>query len=484
MRSSAQFGRAWRFASSADRAGPILCWIVLLLCLAPYAALIGSGHWATDEFFVAMIERHDRFLAVIDRMRGWSPRPFSETVMAVYFRLADLARRPLVVPFLAAGWIGAVAAVAWAGVRSRLAHPVLLAVALLVAMLLLGRPDELFYWPMATSAYLSAWAGLAVVTVLLLGEASAPLPLTAALLVAALSAEAGAMAVAVAGAVMLAYGLLRRQPGRSAAIWLLPLLAAASVCLSVGRHRMAMMAEVMDHASGFAGHWPASLRGAVAPFLGELGGVYGVAPFPAVLIKLAVILGLPGHRTISRETGRTATWPIVLWTASILVACYATVALSLHQFGTVCCVRHAALRQGLSLIAGLGLCSLLPFRIAAPVRVLSLSVALLVLLAIRMPALRGDLALLPAQIAARDATWNSGEAPGETMRYLMAPPGALSGGATWPARLICLPAREARLYGPESIAGYFRKRVLVMVPWAARDRPVQGQCPAWSRPPP
>ena len=445
----------------------IIIWIVLLMALAAYAALIEGGHWNADEYYVGWAEHQSGFIALWGRMLHWSPRPVAELVAAAYLWLAQKVGHSLIVPLLAGSWAGTICLLAGVAAKAGEQQRWLLAVMLVVAMLMIGHPDELFYWPMATIAYLTAWAGLAGATLLIRNDMRSSFLLSTLLVIAALSVEVAALAILLASSGIIALVMLRRVHWQSLLLWLPPLAASLLVCLLVKHWRMAGMGEIMDRSSAMAGNWPRDLVNAAPPFLRELVGVDGLALLPGLGIK-AVILSMLPLRVTGQRVSSDGRWPVAIWTSCLLMAAYASIVLALHQFGTVCCVRHATMRQGMYLLAALGFVSLLPVAFPAWIRWPGLAVAFSILLLTRMPALRADLELLPAQIGAREATWKSGRASGQTMHFVMAPPGDLSASPSWPAQTICVLKDRPPFYGLEGIAAFFNKQVMIVRAWDQR----------------
>ncbi|WP_419729820.1 hypothetical protein [Lichenicola sp.] len=458
-----------------DGIGPAATWVICLLALAAYGLKIEGGYWLSDEYYVGWVEHLSWFASLRGRMLHWSPRPVAELVTACYLWLAYAAGHALIVPLLAISWAGTIGLVAGIGARAGEHRPWLLAVMLFVALLMIGQPVEFFYWPMATIAYLTAWAGLAAATLLLRNDTRAFVMLPALLVLAAFSTEMAAIVVLPCSAAMIALAACRRAQRGGILAWLAPLAASATVCLLVSHGRMAGMSEIMDRSSRMAGNWPRDLVAATAPFLRDLASVDGMALLPGLIVKLAILAMLPPAATV-RQHAAGAHYRLAIWVACLLLAAYASIVLALHQFGTVCCVRHATMRQGMYLLAALGLVSLSPVAIPARLRWPILAAGFATLLVVRAPALRADLALLPAQMTARQATWKSGRLPGDTMTLIVPPAGPLSGGPSWAAQTVCIPAGRQAGYGLEGVAAFFGKRVVDVRPWSQRTSPGRAGC--------
>ncbi|MBS0558735.1 MAG: hypothetical protein JSR21_01660 [Proteobacteria bacterium] len=400
-----------------------------LAVLAAYAALLPAGKWQGDDYLAAWFVGARGWRILLDRIGGWSPRPLAEILSCLYFAASDALDRPLIAPFLAFLWAGVLGTVALAARAAGLRAPLGLAALWFALALLPARPGEMFYWPMGAVAYLPCWAGLAAATALHLGDARRRgAALAAALAAAALSAEIGAL-TALLYAVLAAAAATSDRSMRPRLRLLLPALCGAAVCLAVLRGRMQGMGEVMDRASGLAGDWPASIRAAAPAFAREAAGIEGLPLAAGIAVKLAVLAGLPPDARLDPPARRLA----AVWAVALLIGAGASVALAFHQFGTLCCGRHAALRQGMVLLALAALGAAFGFAAlpAAPRRI-GLAVALAALLAVRAAPLAAEWRALPAVAEARWRTWGSGLGPGEAMTLTLAPPGGVTNADSLP----------------------------------------------------
>lgn len=448
------------------------------VALLAYMTLIEAGHWGSDEYYIAAFNAASGWRSVLGRMVRWSPRPFSEGVSALYLTLCHWLKHSFVVPFLLLLWLGTIAIVAAAARRAGEARPILFASVLFVLALMLCRPDEMFYWPMATVAYLSSWAGLAAVTALRRADTSSTRPpasilMTGMLLLAAFSVEIGAVTVLL-DAVLWVLVAPARLPGRPGApgfgrsrlqamrAGLVPALAGLLICISVYVSRMRPMVEVLDRGSLLAGNWLRSFEAAIPVFGHELVSIPGLPVLAAILLKLAILLVLPPPGTSSSPATRRR----IVWAVSLLLGAFLSVALSLHQFGTLCCQRHQTMRAGMILLALVALApssALLWRRLPAGLRETTLAGVLLLLLAAWAPALKADFALIPDHMRTRSESWSSARGPGDTMLFIVPTPGRLFGGPSWPSQVVRLRDGQIPAYGPEAIAAFFGKHEMTIV---------------------
>lgn len=405
--------------------------------LAFHALLLPLGAWHADEYMLFAFIHRLGWSAVSDRLVGWSPRPFSEVALYAYARLVEWQGAPHVGWMLAAIWGVTLAVLIAAGRISGLGVTPALAVP--AAALLVATPGEMWYWPAASAAYLPALAGIASAALLLCGGApgrGAAAFLSASLTLAAGSAEAAAILVLVLGAAQLARHALspvvrRVAPEEPAWVWLPPLLLAAGVLLVLATARGAQMVEAVSPGPTVGNLW-LSLEAAQA-MLGPI--LLGVPATPredapiwfGLAVKLAILAGywglLPGG---PRPLARRLT--CVLGLAAILVTILASAAFAFRQFGVLCCPRHETFRQGLLVVTALFLAATLPagpgvLRRAAP---WVMAAALIVMLVLRWPALRADLALAAPIAEIRAANWAAGRAAGEAMSFRNEPLGRLT----------------------------------------------------------
>jgi hypothetical protein len=139
------------------------------------------------------------------------------------------------------------------------------------------------------------------------------------------------------------------------------------------------------------------------------------------VVKLLLLVSLPpNHPGTPRERRLGASWGVAL-----LLAAFASVVLAYHQFGTLCCERHATLRQGMVLLA-LATFAGLASGLAPPVRHKILAAVLVALFAVRMAPLAGDWRRLGTVIAVRDSNWAAAAGPGDAMTLLVVPGGHIT----------------------------------------------------------
>jgi hypothetical protein len=392
------------------------------LVVGAYAALLPAGKWQGDEYLAAWFVAQDGWHFLLDRLIGRSPRPVAEILTWLYLTVSNALDRSLGAYLLAALWLSALAGIALAGRVAPVRRPLHLALVLFAFALLLIKPSEMFYWPMGAVAYVPCWAALAAATVLHRGQPDRRhnAALTLALIVAVLSAEVGAITMLFYAA-LVGLASLRDHPLHRLRPIIVPALGGVAVCLIVLRGRMQAGGEVMDASSGLAGNWPASLWAALPSFGREAIGIAGLPLLAGAAIKLLLLLCLPPDGRRSPQGSQRA----VVWACALLLGAFASAVLAYHQFGTLCCERHATLRQGMVLLALANFAGLLGGTLLLPRRIV-LAALLLALLTIRSGALLADWQALPQVIAVRNSNWASGTGPGDAMTLRVMPPGQIT----------------------------------------------------------
>jgi hypothetical protein len=218
---------------------------------------------------------------------------------------------------------------------------------------------------------------------------------------------------------------LRHRPFPRLRPLLLPALCGAAVCLTVLHGRMEGPSEAWDTGSGLAGNWAASLLAAVPTFAREAVGIAGLPLAAGMAIKLLLLFCLPADE---RQAPRLA----VAWALALVLGAFGSVVLAYHEFGTLCCERHATLRQSMLLMALVALAGLLGGTLPAARRVV-LAALLLVLLGVRAAPLSAEWRGLGDVMAARQRSWASAVASGDAMTLYLSAPGAITNADSLPA---------------------------------------------------
>lgn len=430
----------------------------VLLMTCGYLALLRSGRW-TDEFYDFHHARAEGAVYWLDRVLGWSPRPFSELFLWGYGEVVAATGMPLIAPALALIWLTLILALVLPAFGSgtstaQRASDLTIGLGLLILCLSGTAVTEMYFWPAGAAAYVLTLAGVSALLVV----CGQPAPRAAALLLAAGTSEIGALftiAYAALGGVGLVAGWRRGERPRSgeaaveAASLAVPFLIASIAMVLVGRGRM--------HAVEFA-PMPGSTAGDLLTSLVAAARQLGHEAFGegadslarhagAGLVVAAVFMTRPvasfrHGQDLTRQLTPLHPWALA-W-ALALAACaaaYLSLTAAYFHFGQGCCERHATLRHGLLLVAcaatGLGLrpcwrwsrdgqawSATLPGAVMA-------TLALLAFLP-NLEGLRHDWRQQAGVIAARDATWVSGMAPGPAMVFELPPDGRIVTGPGFP----------------------------------------------------
>lgn len=274
--------------------------------VAAHAALMPLGAWYPDEFIQFALHQRLGWAQVADRVFGWAPRPASELLLFAYSSMVAWLDRPGVTWVLAAAWAGVLGMLLAAGRLAGL-RPAL-SLVLMAAALIVARPGEMWFWPVAALAYLPAFAGLAAAALLLAGPrraGGADIALCLCLLLAAGSVEIGAIAVLILSLGLLLLHAVLRALGRRipaaapewpAWVWILPLALALGVFVTTLLNRLGATFEVIVPGPAAGDTWQSTM----ASFR-HMGRMFGGVPaepessgamWLGLPVKLALVAGI------------------------------------------------------------------------------------------------------------------------------------------------------------------------------------------------
>jgi hypothetical protein len=392
---------------------PLFCaasWLCVVLVIASYAGLLPAGQWQGDDYVWAWMVDQRKWSMYLSGL-WWAPRPIPQSLLAIYFLLSDHFHRPYIRAFLSVIWVLGVTLIAFVGKISNFPRPVFAACALFALTLLISVPAEMFYWTSAAATYVPLWAALASATLLqqvpnLRGMSA----LVACLMVATLSSEIGAVVTLLYSTISAITALHTSKRSNLQWALLAPALCATIVCFMVLRGRVAPMQEGMNTTSALAGHWLRSIAAAFPTFVSEIFGIPGVNPMIGLLGKSLLFVSVSQFTRQPSQDKRLA----LTWAAALLIATYSTIVLANHQFGVLCCDRHANLRQGMILLAMASSASLLWSR-RSNAETSALVLAICLLFSLRLSMILHDLHSLPAVMQSRQSTWASARTRGESM---------------------------------------------------------------------
>ncbi len=450
-----------------SKAAALTTIVIALGVVALYAGLLPLGSWRDEFFQFHDIQQHG-FQATVARLRHWSPRPLSEMLIYAYAEATNHVGRPLVTPFLAAFWALLLGAVLWPAWRHR---TTLLAAVSLLAMMLLGHPvAEVFYWPVATAAYLPTVAAAAAILAIdfagISTQRAGRTGIWLALLVASASSEVGALFTAIYAPLIMATS--RRGNRRPAQALGVPLLLALTVLIAEYGGRVSTGIEVLGDPA-LAHHPLMVMRALVAnlPYAlikGDDSGGASWALVTGMTSKLLFALGLYFLLSARRGTADTESqrMRLALGVASLATAAL-TLAASYYNFGVACCERHDTMRQIYVIVALGSAASWLAARwpsprhgLGAPVLLLALSIPL----SSALPKLLYDYRHYDDFLVARISTWQSGHGAGPTMQITQAPSGHIVGGAPLPNGEVARTSKGMAGW----IVRYFGKQSAIVVP--------------------
>lgn len=435
------------------------------LIVLAYVGLIPLGHWAPDEYATLGEYSRDGWSALAKRLVEWSPRPFSELLLFAYAKSVAYYKAPLIEYALGALWLvlgTSLLAVpmslngeAASGKLRRQATAIALG---LFCLLLLAHPiAETFYWPQSAVAYLPVISGVCITAwcFVLLGTSSkkARYAVSVALCIAALSAEVGAMFVAVLCSLVIAFLLQQwllkgATPKRAQdlAFVLLPCVLAIGVLVAALLGRIEDSGVILGDPN-IAHHVIPALTESVKRYPLELLSLNGSGLQLKHLIvgfvaKTSFLVGAHGMLlpiVATRKVSRHDRPLLALLSLACFVTAFVVLASAFHQFGSACCERHGTFRQALFFLGLFSLAGLLAGLRVAPVaghlRNLTTARSLLLLgTSIAIPAMysaravASDYKNFVSHRQVQIATWESGLAPGEHFVFGIPPNGSVYGG--------------------------------------------------------
>ncbi len=453
----------WRRAAAT---GFGLCVIVLSVSIVLlHLSLLPLGQWH-DEFGTFAWYRSDSTLALLTRLVTWSPRPVSEAAIFLYAMACDRLHSPLFVEALSLSWLTFLLPsifVLLREVRARTDWSSFLAkvsiAAALPAMCLLSvdLPDT-FLWPMSAFAYLPAiGSDFSILFVLLYCRPQTRrswLLLSAFGVFGTCCVEMSGMVAGVLFSALLVWSAQNEAPSEQKpalrfrlACCLPPILAAAATGILILTHRARQGSPLT--ADNLLVHRPlASIASAVPIFfrslVGQPASIYRLEPAHVManfLDRIAWFAGtfMLGNHLIGRDR-TTKRAMLGLLGISIVMACFISVAMTLYQFGIMCCERHDTTRTCLEYVAltcfGLWLASTVEntrfSAFIAPSRAIAGPALLLVALIIPSPRRLAGLAAVYGQSSdlrsATAATWQSGwRRSSQSMRFYIVPQNVLIG---------------------------------------------------------
>ncbi len=400
-----------------------------------HAGLIPLGFWQPDEYHQLSLFRDGSLASVVVDLLKWTPRPVHILLVGLYASVVEWSATPAVGPTLAFAWAIAFASLYFAA-RAHCKNPFAIALSVFAALLLVGRPAEVFYWPVGLSAYLPTVVGIASASLLLMRDLSGKryrVGLAISLAVAAASSEMGAVFV-------LSYAILRllsivltgqRKQHDAVWAWLAPGVLALVEIGIFFTNRATLSGETMQSgAATLDALWP-SVTAALPALLWEITALPMLPGDTTDLVlglplKLALFLGLrpgPGSRVISQERRNEG----VIRALALLATCFLSLYFAFNHFGVICCPRHETARQIMIILAIASATLVCPTRSSVWIttsrgRAALVLLPLVVLMARRSVQLPYDYRLYSEASEAHRSTWSSGSnQASSSMRYVNPP---------------------------------------------------------------
>ena len=438
--------------------------VFFVAIVAAYAGLISAGHWQ-DEYSSFTSFREHGWEGLYLRIVNWSPRPFSELLLFVYSRISDSLEAPLITEALAFLWMFLATSIFVVPLVLRRVFSdnaslwqTLVLGAALFCLLLVGHPvAEYFYWPQSSVAYIPATAGVLMAMWLLLlsdpRSARARWAFAGSLVIAALSAEVGAMLVFVFCSLAVGLAILQKVrfgasklAGGHLVLLCAPFVAAVFVLIMIRLARLENQNEIFGD-PGVAHRMLPSLKNALSTFVRESLSVDGMGASVSSLFMgfatkaLFALASYATFRTIRRRQVSAEVYQ--QWIGLLGLACISTVFLTLaaayYQFGLVCCQRHGTFRQGLVFIGLMSIAGYVALRRSSDLlsryqqpaqagAVVALILAVAIPLSISARDVLEDYRGFAKRLKIAALNWKSGIADTQTASYITLPQGRIVGG--------------------------------------------------------
>ncbi len=350
----------------------------MLAIYIAHSGLLQLGHWQ-DEFLIFTRYRSSSFAAVVHRVITWSPRPFSESLIYLYFVLSEHAGRPLFAEVLTFTWVLLTVPACVYILRARtnpvsgndLALKSYVAISVPVLCILNAPLNEMFLWPMGALAYVP---GATSVMALLFVTANDSGFARRTWITLCCCGVLGSFSVEVASVVcgiffsLSLLSLLVWHDGRNeatggqAAIMscLVPILSTLLVFILLKTHRAESGSPLSENLE-YVHHGWRSFTAAIPIFLRSLVGSYASGYQATAVFRNAVssVCYLAGMIALADVFASAKSALQTRAFAALAIACFAgsfiSVFATLYQFGVMCCERHDSFRDCLQII---GLASL------------------------------------------------------------------------------------------------------------------------------
>ena len=409
---------------------PGLCCCLMLGVVASYAALLPRARWQGDEYMVFARLRAGGWGYFAHWYLTWSPRLVSNLFYGAYGAAVLAWHRPFAGSCMVVLWAALACACvlpAWFTNENRLPR-VVAGLSLFAAFLVGHSVSEVFYWPAGGLSYIPTLAGVVWLFWLLLDGMGLRVrrQVCAGL---ALVIVAGSSEVGIFAALSIAAGVSCVQLGLSwrRSAWVLPGVAVAVADLALVLHGRVGTIEVgggdplvLHHAgAALMQAIPAFARGFVRPDFA------GGAPLSAPNSLLSRLLILAGAHWTFGKTRAPGLLPA--FGAALLLAAFASLASGYFQFGRLCCSRHDTMRACFIALAAAAFGAAWPYW-RPNAGAAAFAGAVLVLFLPATPALLADHRSMDRAVSARAQTWASGTSPGDTMVFIVEPPGRLIDG--------------------------------------------------------
>jgi hypothetical protein len=158
--------------------------LACLILLTPSFILLFAASWLGDEYFQAHLITTAGWEAFRQRLVGWSPRPFSDGILSVYYLTVAAFKNPLVELFLFLIWLTLLMGMFFSlrettkkysqlleslpqpestNLYINLIFPLLITLILFVYFISIEKPSEIFFWPAGAAPYIFSLLGIFII---------------------------------------------------------------------------------------------------------------------------------------------------------------------------------------------------------------------------------------------------------------------------------------------------------------------------------
>lgn len=450
-----------------------------------YFSLIPIGHWQ-DEYttFTYISQNNSHF---IYRIFHWSPRPLSEIIIFLYAKISLFFNKQFILPFLLFMWSLLFFSFFYPLFKRRrilsnnvINYSIFYSLVMFSIYLSSSNVSELFYWPLASVAYLPV---VAIASFILLSfvfsldeEKHYGKVLSSLLILSSLSSECGAVFSFVFSAVVLVLSFLipdRQGVTLKRIYYVYPILFSLFVFYSLSHNRLGASREAFN--PDVARHIDLVIIKSIVKFLEELvsssGGIgeYFIGLVGKLFFCVASYLFF--QKVLRKERKDLLQRNFLI----LSVSCFASVLIillaSYYQFGFRGCLRHIALRQCLIYVGFAEISAMLSlnkkkiYKNNSEIFLVFLILALVLPFSLKLNSFIHDYRIYGEIYEVHKKNWKDLSFPSKEATYINPPLSDIAGDLLLPLGIYKPSSEEdySAAFLPEGMVKLFRKEKLVVI---------------------